>query len=155
MCGREPCRATVEQRWDASPTNDRSKSLSYRLTPTFGFAARHSSCANPKSRGQAVRQQTLILSFVGSNPIGGSLVVRPGSDRSIFSVDSGIRLRRRKKSAIAAGPHHRRATDGIRSHDEKAVWPLACHIRGARGSNCTHSPPNSLSSAVMLRSTPH
>ena len=32
------------------------------------------------------------------------------------AFDSGIRLRRRENAAIAAGPHHRRATDGPRSH---------------------------------------
>jgi hypothetical protein len=30
-----------------------------------------------------------------------------------------------KKLAVAAGPNHRRALDGIRSHDENAIWPLA------------------------------
>jgi hypothetical protein len=54
--------------------------------------------------------------FVGSNPIGGSLVVRPGSDRSVFRFDSGIRLRRTKKLAIVAAPNHKRSTDGIRAH---------------------------------------
>jgi hypothetical protein len=80
-------------------------------------------------------------------------VVRPGSDRWIFSVDSGIRLRRRKKSAIEARPNPAPSIDGIRARNiqikslarrplarrSRLVWPR----RSAK----------SRSSKVELRST--
>ena len=59
----------------------------------------------------------------------------PAPIAQFFRRDSGIRLRPTKKLGIEAGPNPMLALDGIRAHAENAVWPLACHIRGARGSN--------------------
>ena len=114
-CGREPSRSPPRPRCNPRPQQIPPKGIMrlefarvLRSTPAFAYV------------GLKTRLIRSHYSF-GWNllwariPSSARRWFGPAPIARFFRRDSGIRLRPTKKSAIAAGPHHLRPTDGIRT----------------------------------------